>query len=178
MMLDLDAIDGRVGEAWSGDVPDGSHINVVLARRGSATAAAGADGAGPAAAGTRAAGCLPGRGQRRAAGHDHDQQGSGDGAAARALITWGAAQLGVGQGVMDAVADGTLPAEQAGELVLLVAVWVDPDAADETAVRLANRDATLPGDPRRARRPTRRARVQRARRPARRPRANAFYSGE
>jgi len=59
-----------------------------------------------------------------------------------ALITWGGAQLGIGQGVMDAVADGTLPAEQAGELVLLVAVWVDPDAEDETAVRLANRDAT------------------------------------
>ena len=41
MTLDLEAIDGCVGEAWSGDVPDGSHINVVLARRGSATAAAG-----------------------------------------------------------------------------------------------------------------------------------------
>ena len=48
MTLDLEAIDGCVGEAWSGDVPDGSHINVVLARRGSATAAAAADGAGPA----------------------------------------------------------------------------------------------------------------------------------
>ena len=39
MTLDLDWIDGRIGEAWSGEVPDGSHINVVLARRGSATAA-------------------------------------------------------------------------------------------------------------------------------------------
>ena len=27
----------RIGEAWSGDVPNGSHINVVIARRGSAT---------------------------------------------------------------------------------------------------------------------------------------------
>ena len=43
---------------------------------------------------------------------------------------------------MDAVADGTLPALQAGQLVLLVAAWVDPDTTDETAVRLANRDAT------------------------------------
>ena len=29
-----DPLDGRIGEAWSGEVPDGSHINVVLARRG------------------------------------------------------------------------------------------------------------------------------------------------
>ena len=53
-MLDLEAIDGRVGEAWSGNVPNGSHINVVLARRGSPTAAAVADGAGASRArGTR-----------------------------------------------------------------------------------------------------------------------------
>ena len=43
---------------------------------------------------------------------------------------------------MDAVADGVLPAEQAGDLVLLVAAWVDPDATDETACREAARDAT------------------------------------
>jgi len=58
-------------------------------------------------------------------------------------LTWGAAQLGIGQGVMDAVDEGLLPADQAGEMVLLVAVWVDPGARDETAVRLANRDAML-----------------------------------
>ena len=37
-----DPLDGRIGEAWSGEVPNGSHINVVLARRGSPTAAAAA----------------------------------------------------------------------------------------------------------------------------------------
>jgi 5,6,7,8-tetrahydromethanopterin hydro-lyase len=140
-MLDLDRIDGCVGEAWSGDVPDGSHINVALARRGSASAAA----------------ALTALAQPRP-GHAPIVVCLGAGNAVRpvtimtnkapaveeqhALITWGGAQLGIGQGVMDAVADGTLPAEQAGELVLLVAVWVDPDAEDETAVRLANRDAT------------------------------------
>jgi 5,6,7,8-tetrahydromethanopterin hydro-lyase len=140
-MLDLDRIDGAVGEAWSGDVPDGSHINIALARRGSAAAAA---------ALTALANPRP--------GHAPIVVCLGAGNAVRpvtimtnkapaveerhGLITWGGAQLGIGQGVMDAVADGTLPAEQAGELVLLVAVWVDPDAEDETAVRLANRDAT------------------------------------
>ena len=54
-------------------------------------------------------------------------------------ITWGAAQLGIAQGVLDAVADGLL--EATGDLFVLVAVWVDPGASDETAVRLANREA-------------------------------------
>jgi formaldehyde-activating enzyme involved in methanogenesis len=34
-----DSLDGRIGEGWSGEVPNGSHINLVLARRGSPTAA-------------------------------------------------------------------------------------------------------------------------------------------
>ena len=35
-----DPLDGRIGEGWSGEAPNGSHINVVVARRGSVTAAA------------------------------------------------------------------------------------------------------------------------------------------
>ena len=54
-------------------------------------------------------------------------------------ITWGAAQLGIGQGVLDAVADGLI--EATGDLLVLVAVWVDPRADDETAVRDASRAA-------------------------------------
>jgi formaldehyde-activating enzyme len=54
-------------------------------------------------------------------------------------LTWGAAQLGIGQGVLDAVADGLI--EASGDLYVLVAVWVDPAAADDNAVREANRAA-------------------------------------
>ena len=50
-------------------------------------------------------------------------------------MTWGAAQLGIGQGVLDAVADGLL--DTSGDVLVLVAVWVDAAANDETAVRLA-----------------------------------------
>ncbi len=57
-------------------------------------------------------------------------------------ITWGAAQLGISQGVLDAVAAELIEPADAGALVLLVAVWVDPAASDETAVRKANRAAT------------------------------------
>ena len=37
-----DHVDGSVGEAWSGDVPNGSHVNLTIGRRGSPTAAAAA----------------------------------------------------------------------------------------------------------------------------------------
>jgi 5,6,7,8-tetrahydromethanopterin hydro-lyase len=55
-------------------------------------------------------------------------------------LTWGAAQLGIGQGVLDAVADGLI--EASGDLLVLVAFWVDPGAEDETALRIASRAAT------------------------------------
>ena len=29
--VDLDALDGRIGERWAGEAPNGSHVNVVLA---------------------------------------------------------------------------------------------------------------------------------------------------
>ena len=38
--MNLDELDGRIGEGWGGLSPNGAHVNVVLARRGSATAAA------------------------------------------------------------------------------------------------------------------------------------------
>lgn len=136
-----DALDGRIGEAWAGEAPNGSHINVVLARRGSPTAAA-----------ATLALASPGP------GHVPFLAALESGAIVRpativvnkatiaeerlARMTWGAAHLGIAQGVLDAVTDGTLDATDAAELVLLVAVWVDPAAADETAVREANREAT------------------------------------
>ncbi len=36
--MTADELDGRMGEAWSGERPNGSHINVVIAKRGSPTA--------------------------------------------------------------------------------------------------------------------------------------------
>ena len=53
-------------------------------------------------------------------------------------LTWGAAQLGVGQGVLDLVAEGRLPTD---DVVVLAVVWIDPAAADETALKRAARAA-------------------------------------
>ena len=136
----LDPIDGRFGEAWSGTVPDGSHVNVVIARRGSPTAAAAASAfatPGPGHAPVMA--CLgAGNAVRPATIVLNKATAASD---LHGRITWGAAQLGIAAGVMDCVAEGVLSEDDAAELIVLVAVWVDPDAADETAVRAANRDA-------------------------------------
>src|SRR5947209_13524247 len=58
-------------------------------------------------------------------------------------ITWGAGQLGIAQGVLDAVAEGLL--EPTADVLVFVAAWIDATAHDETAVRIASRQATLNG---------------------------------
>jgi formaldehyde-activating enzyme len=140
--VNLDALDGRIGDGWGGVKPNGSHVNVVLARRGSPTAAA-AIGmlAHPSPGHTPVLVCVgpteqeyepvwpPTLMMNKATALDDNHQ----------TLTWGAAQLGIAQGVLDAVADGLL--EATGDLLVLVAVWVDPRASDENAVRVANREA-------------------------------------
>jgi formaldehyde-activating enzyme len=139
---DLDLLDGRIGEGWGGEAPNGSHVNVVLARRGSPTAAAAVSMlAHPTPGHTPVLVCVgatqaeyepvwpPTLMMNKATATDDRHQ----------TITWGAAQLGIAQGVLDAVADGLL--QPTGDLYVLVAVWVDPGASDETAVRVANRTA-------------------------------------
>jgi 5,6,7,8-tetrahydromethanopterin hydro-lyase len=137
-----DPLDGRIGEAWSGEVPNGSHINLVLARRGSPTAAAAtAVLASPRPGHLPILACLKGAGTPVQPATIVVNKVTLDDDRLRRM-TWGAAQLGIAQGVLDAVAEGLLDAEEAAEVVLLVAVWVDPEAHDETAVRAANRAAT------------------------------------
>lgn len=59
-----------------------------------------------------------------------------------AALTWGAAQAGVAQGVLDAVADGVIPAGEVEDLVLIAAAWVDWAADDEEAIYAGNVQAT------------------------------------
>lgn len=135
-----DPLDGRIGEAWSGEVPNGSHINVVLARRGSPTAAAAAGVlAGPGPGHVPYLACVePGTVVRPTTIVVNKSTIDGDDIG---RLNWGASQLGIAQGVLDAVAEGVIDPAEAGEIVVLVAVWVDPAAHDENAVRRANRDA-------------------------------------
>jgi 5,6,7,8-tetrahydromethanopterin hydro-lyase len=57
-------------------------------------------------------------------------------------LTWGAAQAGVAGGVADAVADRVISAEDAEDLLLIAAVWVNPVARDAELVYRNNRIAT------------------------------------
>lgn len=61
---------------------------------------------------------------------------------AHARVTWGAAQLGVASGVLDAVQQGTIDASLVHELCIIAAVWVDPQARDEDLIYEHNRLAT------------------------------------
>lgn len=137
----MDPLDGRIGEAWAGEAPNGAHINVVVARRGSPTAAAIVGAlASPRPGHLPFLACVRlGEVVRPTTVIVNKNTLDGD---VLSRFTWGAAQLGIAQGVLDAVADGTIAAAEAGDLVLLVPVWVDAGASDETAVRLANREAT------------------------------------
>ena len=138
--------DGLIGEGWSGTDPDGAHVNVVLAERGTPTAAA-----------------LLTTFTSPAPGHAPILVVVGEDKAhyepvwpptiminketalepTHQKITWGAAQLGIAQGVLDAVAEELIPAS--GDLIVFVAIYVDPAASDETTVRVAARAATLKG---------------------------------
>jgi formaldehyde-activating enzyme len=139
-------LDGRIGEGWSGTDPDGAHVNVVLARRGTPTAAALLTTFTSPAPGHAPILVVVGEDKdhyepvwpptiminKATALTDRHQ-----------TITWGAGQLGIAQGVLDAVADGLL--EPTGEVLVFVAIYIDEAAGDETAVRLAARTATRRG---------------------------------
>jgi formaldehyde-activating enzyme len=137
-------IDGRISQGWGGGAPNGVHVNVILARRGSPTAAAmitaftaPSDGFTPIVVCT---------------GVDQPSyqtvqpptimlnKTAPKNSFAESLV-YGAAQVGIAQGVLDSVADELLVADQ--ESVVFVSVWIDPDADDETAVRESARQATL-----------------------------------
>jgi 5,6,7,8-tetrahydromethanopterin hydro-lyase len=136
----MDILDGRIGEAWAGDPPNGCHINAVLARRGSATAAAAVVAlASPSPGHTPFLVCLgPGTVVHPPTIFVNkttiDSESIG-------RMTWGAGQLGVGQGVLDAVADGLLDPREAPEITVLAAVWIDPSVSEEHALRRACREA-------------------------------------
>jgi 5,6,7,8-tetrahydromethanopterin hydro-lyase len=139
-------IDGRIGQGWGGISPNGAHANVVLARRGTATGAAlMTTFTSPAPGHTPVLVCVGAAQQsyeavvpatimmNKATATTERHQ----------TITWGAAQLGIGQGVLDAVADDLLAADH--DTIVFVAIWIDADADDETAVREASRAAMRAG---------------------------------
>jgi formaldehyde-activating enzyme len=146
MKFPFDHLDGLIGEGWSGTDPNGAHVNVVLGVRGTPTAAALL---------TTFTSPAPGHAPILVVvGEDKDHYEpvwpptimiNKETAleATHQKMTWGAAQLGIAQGVLDAVAEELIPCS--GDLTVFVAIYIDPSAHDETAVRVASRAATLKG---------------------------------
>jgi 5,6,7,8-tetrahydromethanopterin hydro-lyase len=133
-------LNGQIGEAYCGEAPNGSHINVVLATKGSETYSAAVRSlASPSPGHVPFLACLGLGNLVRPATiiinkvtienerYEH--------------IFYGAAQLGIGQGVMDAVREGFIDQEKIDDIGLLVVCWIDPGAQDETIVRHNTRDA-------------------------------------
>jgi 5,6,7,8-tetrahydromethanopterin hydro-lyase len=138
--LTAEELDGRIGEGWSGTPPNGSHINLVLARRGSPTGAAIVGAlAAPRPGHTPFLACVEPGTVVRPITVVVNKTTLGDERIDN--LTWGAGQLGVAQGVLDAVADGVMPSELADSLIVLVALWIDVAAEDETALKIAVRGA-------------------------------------
>ena len=139
-------LDGLIGEGWSGVDPDGAHVNVVLAERRQRDRRLVAGHLHLARAGSRPD---PGRRRRDQADYEPVWPPTIMINKATALeerhqtITWGAGQLGIGQGVLDAVAEELIPCS--GDVLVFVAIYIDPRASDETRVRISSRAATLKG---------------------------------
>ena len=139
-MTNLADITMEVGEGFAGQGANAAHINTLLGRR---------DGPVGTAFATALATPSPGHVPFLAvwapnvplhpptlfvnkATIDGDRHGT---------LTWGAAQAGVAAGVTEVVNE-RFHASALEHLVLIVAVWVNPEAGDEEAVFANNRDAT------------------------------------
>lgn len=129
-------LDGRLAQGWGGNSPNGVHVNLIVARRASPTAAA-----------ITSAFSAPSEGFVPILVCTGPEQQSYETVLPPTVILpkispadeWGqmlvsgAVQVGTARAVLNCVADGLLIADQ--EHLVLVSVWIDPEARDETAVR-------------------------------------------
>ncbi|MFZ0387749.1 MAG: formaldehyde-activating enzyme [Solirubrobacteraceae bacterium] len=139
-MIDIDKLDGTFAEAFAGNSPDGVHINLVVGRRGGPTAAAAAVTlTSPAPGHVPFLACLRLGTAVRPATIVTNKTTIEDDTLGR--LTWGAAQLGIAEAVLDSLAESVVDLSLVDNLVFLVALWLDPAASDETAVRAAAHDA-------------------------------------
>jgi 5,6,7,8-tetrahydromethanopterin hydro-lyase len=131
----------QLGEAFCGSGPEAAHVNTVLGVKGGPVETAWVTALATPREGHAAfvVAAQPGIAVKpmtlfvnkaTIAGDDH------------AALTWGPAQAGVASGVLDAVADGTIPAGTVDDLVLVAAVWLSAQARDADAVYAYNREAT------------------------------------
>jgi 5,6,7,8-tetrahydromethanopterin hydro-lyase len=130
-----------IGESFVGEGAEAAHVNTVLGHRDGPVGAAWASALATPRPGNAAfvavlRPSLPVKpltlfvNKASIAGDEHG------------TLTWGAAQAGVAGGVADAVAEGVISEADADELLLIAAVWVNPQARDAEKVYANHRAAT------------------------------------
>jgi len=135
----LKDLDGRVGSSWGGSAAHAVNANVVVGRRGSKTAAAILGTLGTPTALNAAFLASPPEGDLSPAVVIVNRAPIASELHAR--LTWGAGQLGVADGVRDALI--TCKAQEvAADLVVLVSLLVDAAATDDVVLHAASREAT------------------------------------
>lgn len=136
-------IDGRFAQGWGGLKPNGVHVNVLLARRGTPTAASITTAFTSPRPGFTPVLASVGPDQPSYVTVNPPTVILSKSEAVEGIhetVTFGAAGVGISQGVLDIVAEGLLTADQ--ETIVFVSLWIDGAAEDETAVRDAAREAT------------------------------------
>ncbi|GHJ37131.1 formaldehyde-activating enzyme [Streptomyces sp. TS71-3] len=118
-----------VGEAFIGQGPNAAHTNIVIGRKGGPVETAWATALASPSAGyapfvTVIRPNVPVKpltlfvNKAEPAGETHQR------------ATWGAAQAGLARGIADAVEHGLIPAQDVDDLLLIAAVWVNPEVDD------------------------------------------------
>lgn len=136
------SIDGKFAQGWGGLAPNGVHVNVLLAARGTPTAAAITTAFTSPSEGFTPVLVSLGETQQSYVTLNPPTVIVSKSAAVPGLpetLIFGAAQVGIAQGVLDTAAAGLVAADQ--ETIILVSLWIDPAAGDETAVKYAAREA-------------------------------------
>jgi 5,6,7,8-tetrahydromethanopterin hydro-lyase len=130
-----------VGESFVGEGAEAAHVNTVLGRRDGPVGVAWATALATPRPGNAAfvAVLRPGLPAKPLTLFVNKASIAGD---EHGVLTWGAAQAGVASGVADAVAEGVVSQADAEDLLLIAAVWVNPDARDAQKVYANNRAAT------------------------------------
>jgi 5,6,7,8-tetrahydromethanopterin hydro-lyase len=132
----------QYGESFVGDGADAAHVNTVLGESGGPVETAWVTALATPRAGhvPFVATVAPGTAVRPITLFVNKATIEGE---RHAELTWGAAHAGVAAGVMEAVAAGVVAAADASDLLLIAAVWVNPEAGDERLVFENNKEATL-----------------------------------
>ncbi len=132
----------QFGESFVGEGADAAHVNTVLGEAGGPVETAWVTALATPRAGhvPFVATVAPGTAVRPFTLFVNKAAIEGD---RHAELTWGAAHAGLAAGVMEAVAEGTIAAADATALLLIAAVWVNPQAADEQLVFENNKEAAL-----------------------------------